>query len=60
MLRFEAGWSTTLFAALHSAAGTPHCAAAAAIRRSRALAPTCCILACESRTEWLPTEDMSP
>ncbi|SRR5579883_804788 len=60
MRRPEAAWLTTLSAALHSDAGTFHCAAAAAIRRSRALAPTCCSLMRESRTEWLPTEDMSP
>jgi len=30
------------------------------MRRSRALAPTCCIFFCEALTERLPFENMSP
>src|ERR1700722_13421119 len=51
---------TTLDAAAHSDAGTSHLAAAAAIRRTRALAPTCCIFFWDPRTERLPFENMSP
>ena len=42
------------FSALHSLADTPHCWAAAAIRRARALAPACCKYSREARTARLP------
>src|SRR5205085_7180929 len=53
-------WVITLFAAWHSAAGTPHCAAAAAISISRAAAPALRRYSCEDRTERLPPVDISP
>jgi hypothetical protein len=59
-VRPEGPCVTTLEAAVHSDAGTFHRVAAAATRRSRALAPTCCILFCEPLTVRLPFENMSP
>ena len=50
----------TLFSARHSAAGTPHCAAAADISISRAVAPAVRSACCEPRTERLAPVDMSP
>ena len=40
--------------------GTLQRCAAAAIKRSRALAPTFCIASCDWRTVWLPTEAWLP
>ncbi len=45
---------------LHALAGTPHCCAAAAINRTRALAPTCCIVACSERIDRLPPVPIEP
>ena len=50
----------TLFAALHSAAGTPQLCAAAATSISRALAPALRRYSCDSRMARLPPVDMEP
>jgi len=49
-----------LLAAVQSCGCAPQRAPAAAMSRSRALAPTCCIFSRDNLTEWLPYEDMSP
>ena len=51
---------TLLLAASHSAAGTFQRCAAAAISRSRALAPACSSICHDVRTPRLPTVVMSP
>src|SRR5712691_10140537 len=59
-LRLLGPWMMTLFAAVHSAAGTPHCCAAAAISISRAVAPPLRRYSCDCRIVRLPTDAMSP
>ena len=53
-------WVMTLFAALHSEAGTFHSSAAAAISISRAAAPPLRTYSWELRMPRLPPVDMSP
>ena len=59
-LRLLAAWLTLPKAAVHSLAGTPHWAAAAAISISRAVAPALRKYSCELRMVRLPTVAMSP
>src|SRR5579859_1800739 len=57
---FPDGCEITLLAALHSAAGTSHCFAAAATSISRALAPALRRYSCDSRMPRLPPVDIDP
>ncbi len=59
VVRLPEEWVITPFAALHSAAGTPHSCAAAATSISRAAAPAWRTYSCESRMPRLPPVDMS-
>jgi hypothetical protein len=56
--RLLAAWTTWPLRAWHSAAGTFQRCAAAAINRTRALAPACCRNSREARTARLPPVPM--